>query len=282
MCKSKERRSSSSLRSPKRMKSAREDPPKQSEIDDFIRCLQQDIIDQQENSQNLSNQNEVRSLRRSLEVVPDKSSVVESASERTPRRTTKKRSDSGSQVPETSHSIESSQPIDEPDQNDLISQASSVQSSVRSPVQSSVQSSSTKTTKKRTNKKLSTHLERVQEDFASTAKSVHSQSNDQFRPLDCVYPAYLLKEALNSHRLNEIAQLCALNAKEKSICPYLLSKSGFLMFRKFVEWRPEMEAEVCADLADFVKHIKYLTGSSYSSFEIKIESTNFLFLVQAC
>lgn len=254
MCvKSKDPRSSSSSRSAKRMKGETgegDGPPQQSEIDDFLQCIQQDLIEQQENSQNLHNREQVRD--RPIERAPGKTSgspekeAKRKAEPVREERLEREESDGEAQASDPKSCIESDQfaALNESNKSDLVSIASLSESS---------------DSEERTLKKTSTHLEQIQKDYASIPKSINTQ-RDQFRPFDCVRPAYLLKEALNSHSLNAITRLYLLNTKEKNICPYLLSKTGFLLFRKFIELRSEKKDELCSDLAEFVKHVRFLTG----------------------
>ena len=254
-----------------------------------LRSIQEELVDQQENSQNLSNQEESSSQTRSFErseSSKDKSSsdfadlLPERLSSRTQKQATKKAKSSREKsterstrrpskrtterAPETA--IESSQSTDV-DLARLFDQTSETSSFEEpqldnSQLESSQLDSSQPANFQRTKKRILTHLEQIQEEYASIAKCIHpAPTCDRFNPFDRVRLTYLLKEALNSHRLDEITRLYTLNAKEKSICPYLLSKTGFLLFRKFIELRPEMEEELANDLLDFVKHIRFPTGN---------------------
>lgn len=225
-----------------------------------LRSIQEELIDQQENSQNLSNQDETSSQTRSFERASDKSSdfaellpgrLCRGTSKRATERASEKSTEKAFQ---RALAIESSQSTaaNESNRSDQTSGASSSEE---------LQLTKSKTSE---TKRILTHLEQIQEEYRSIAKYIHPPSPcDKSNPFDRVRPTYLLKEALNSHSLNDITRLYTLNAKEKSICPYLLSKTGLLLFRKFIELRPEMEEELCNDLVDFVKHVRFSAGRRF-------------------
>lgn len=215
--------------------------------------IPRDAVDQQENSQNIFNQKGLSRSTRSLERPPNKSF------ERVPQRVSRRTFRSSSEKDSPKASDRNERHIE----SDLSTAANeSIRSDQTSKTFSSTEHLPTKRKKSSAKSKKSTHLERIQEEYDSISKCIHSQTGSKFRPFDCVRPTYLLKEALNLHRLNEITRLYALNAKEKFICPYLLSKTGLLLLRKFIESRPETEEELCSDLVNFVKHVRFLTGRS--------------------
>lgn len=118
---------------------------------------------------------------------------------------------------------------------------------------------------KKTKKKRLTRLEKSDELNADepNAVSIKTQLNSTncFSPYDRVRPTYLLKEELNSHNLNEVLRLYILITKDNSrTCPFLLTKIGYLLLKKFIQSKPEDESELCNDLVSFVKFIKYLPG----------------------
>ena len=98
-------------------------------------------------------------------------------------------------------------------------------------------------------------LEKITKDYNSNLKAISLSKSDAFSPFDRHRPAYLLKEALNSHRLDDILKLYILITKDNRTCPFLLSKTGLLLFRKFIQLR-NGEDELCNNLVKFVKYIR--------------------------
>ena len=251
---------------------------RQSEIDALLWSIQQDIIDQENSTffSNVSSNRDVASRPSWPSQRPsDKSSeLTEIAAGIQSSQTTEKATERAGEKPTerpAERVIECE--FQRPPESDLESsqQRSMSPRSMPPTVYASNQNNqpevSALTSNKRpareffANEQITSHLEQIQEEYRSVSKRIQPQRPcDQFNPFDRVRPTYLLKEALNSHSLNEIARLYTLITKQKSTCPYLLSKTGFLLFRKYIELKPVMEERLCSDLVDFVNYVRFCPG----------------------
>lgn len=133
----------------------------------------------------------------------------------------------------------------------------------------------TEATSERTKSKRElTELEKFTSNYSAISKSIEIEKFEEgFHPFDRVKPTYLLKDLLSSHSLDDVLKMYVLITKDSRTCPYLLTKTGSLLFRTFIQLRPTDKEDLCKDMVNFVKFVKGAEGMN-SNRVIHFQKTN--------